>query len=464
MAWDPLADEIYRNLADLARERRVILERLARIEESRTAVKEAVYSRVKAEYDARMAESDCRMMAGVDTVALKLRGIVEALPGALRKVERADEEIQEVEFRHSLGEFTDLERQNKIAAIRGDVAEGVAVVEDGLPMLKAYGELLGDLFPQFVVFLEAERSYSSGTAIEATQPIRPLPVCPEPSSPKSIPGIEPPAPPTVFPEPPSAPALPVATPSTPPAEAPRPETPRPDAPIPSPVFRADVDDLLDEEDFEALDRLDAELMQGPCVDEQSLLREVEGISEADLMDIENLGRDLEGKEGAAQELAAFENPFSLSNDDEDDPDSESLIEESGDLGISLTGLLSPYALSEGHKPSLTPPDHVKPSGPPVKSGPPVLVKFSEDGTNQEFPLGAEEIAVGRAADNDIVLLDKTVSRHHALISRESCGFVITDLNSTKGTFINGRREASKTLVDGDEILIGTMTFKVRIPR
>lgn len=407
MVWDFVTDETYCRLSALAQERRVVVERLDRIEHNRAAVKESVYFRVKSEYDARKAESDSLMLPAVESLVVKLREIVDALPGAMLDLEGTDEKIQEIEFRHSLGEYSGSERETLISQVRGQAGESAGIVSDGLPKLKAYGELLGGLFPEFERFLQAEKDFSSGTV----------------------------------------------------------------------RFCLDEEELLNEDDLVALDRLDEELMQGPCVDEQTLLREVEGISEADLKDIEVLGKDLESDEipGIAAH-AAFDSPFALSDYDDDDSDSESLIDESGDLGISLTSLLSPYALSGGHpgravggtSPSGSPPACNQPLSPaapvPPSGGPPMLIKFSEDGTNQEFPMGGEEVAIGRAADNDIVLLDKTVSRHHALISCEQSGYVLTDLNSTKGTLVNGRRETSRTIIDGDEILIGTITFKVRIPR
>lgn len=447
MAWDSVTDETYRRLRDLVSERRVVLERLARIEENRAAVKEAVYSKVKNEYETRKAQSDSLLFPEVKALAAGLDEIVKSLPAALRSLEAVDEEVQEIELRHSLGEFDDHERDCMVSKIRADAAAAASLVGDGLPRLKAFGELLGDFFPEFVEFAEAERNYSSGA------PVGPTPaVSGQVSPPSEIPGVAD--------HPSVSENIPVAC-----QTADR---------LPSLPPSIENDDLLDDEDFAALDRLDAELMQGPCVDEQSLLKEVEGISEADLMDIEDLGKQMEsGAMERPPEISGFDNPFALSDEDDDDPDSESLIDESGELGISLTSLLSPYSLQSGTSgdsgSSTVRPQQVEPQVQPPSSasqapGPPVLIKFSEDGTNQEFPLGGDEVAIGRAADNDIVLLDKTVSRHHALISREPSGFVITDLNSTKGTFVNEKREMSKTISDGDEILIGTITFKVRIPK
>ena len=52
--------------------------------------------------------------------------------------------------------------------------------------------------------------------------------------------------------------------------------------------------------------------------------------------------------------------------------------------------------------------------------------------------------IGRSADNDIVISDKSVSRHHATISLENGRYVVRDLESQNGTFMSGRRMSSRS--------------------
>jgi pSer/pThr/pTyr-binding forkhead associated (FHA) protein len=62
--------------------------------------------------------------------------------------------------------------------------------------------------------------------------------------------------------------------------------------------------------------------------------------------------------------------------------------------------------------------------------------------------------VGRLADNDIVLDDAEVSRHHAVVSDTGTSFVITDLRSANGVYVQGRRiRGSVALADRDQIRI-----------
>jgi hypothetical protein len=74
------------------------------------------------------------------------------------------------------------------------------------------------------------------------------------------------------------------------------------------------------------------------------------------------------------------------------------------------------------------------------------------------PAGA---TIGRGRASDIVLDDPNVSRQHAEIRPRGGSWVITDLGSTNGSELNGRRlEGSEVLRSGDEIELGAsmMTF------
>lgn len=72
-----------------------------------------------------------------------------------------------------------------------------------------------------------------------------------------------------------------------------------------------------------------------------------------------------------------------------------------------------------------------------------------------FPILGNQVIIGREEGVDIVLQDPESSRRHSLISWQSRQFVIEDLGSTNGTFINGVQITSpQTLNPGDSIGIG----------
>jgi hypothetical protein len=70
------------------------------------------------------------------------------------------------------------------------------------------------------------------------------------------------------------------------------------------------------------------------------------------------------------------------------------------------------------------------------------------------------LSLGRDAKNDIAIDDTFVSHEHACIAQEREGYLLTDLNSTNGTFLNGKRVAGdQILTNGDLIKIGPAVFK-----
>jgi len=70
--------------------------------------------------------------------------------------------------------------------------------------------------------------------------------------------------------------------------------------------------------------------------------------------------------------------------------------------------------------------------------------------------------IGRHPANVVVLDDTKVSRDHAAIRATADGFVINDLRSTNGTFVNGARVDEQPLADGDVILVGSTEMTLRV--
>lgn len=84
-------------------------------------------------------------------------------------------------------------------------------------------------------------------------------------------------------------------------------------------------------------------------------------------------------------------------------------------------------------------------------------------TGTEYMITNWETSVGRSNACDIVLNYSTVSRFHAVISKHKKGWVITDTNSSAGTFV-GQTQVKKPVVinDGDNISFGGIILKFQI--
>jgi len=96
------------------------------------------------------------------------------------------------------------------------------------------------------------------------------------------------------------------------------------------------------------------------------------------------------------------------------------------------------------------------------SGTPRLIGLSGLYLGHIFPLSGEA-TIGREVGNTIVLdRDSTVSRRHAVIEVAGGGYVLRDLGSSNGTFVNGARVSERPLQPGDEITLGATRFRFEV--
>jgi len=77
---------------------------------------------------------------------------------------------------------------------------------------------------------------------------------------------------------------------------------------------------------------------------------------------------------------------------------------------------------------------------------------------KEISIHKDMISIGRQEDNDVVIDNLAVSRHHAQLVRRRDKFILEDLNSFNGTFVNERKIDRCELKEGDIILIGKHTL------
>lgn len=93
-----------------------------------------------------------------------------------------------------------------------------------------------------------------------------------------------------------------------------------------------------------------------------------------------------------------------------------------------------------------------------------VVKGFEEG--RVYPLEDDQISIGRAEDNDISIPVAEVSRNHAVLSLVENGYMIKDLGSTNGTFIDRKKIGGKYLLSpGDTVMLGDavhLVFKAEV--
>lgn len=92
-----------------------------------------------------------------------------------------------------------------------------------------------------------------------------------------------------------------------------------------------------------------------------------------------------------------------------------------------------------------------------------VVARLRDKAGRQYPLNGATTRIGRLDENDIVLDDEDVSRHHAMIINTGTGYVITDLRSTNGVEVRRKQiHGNAALADGDHIRIGKCEFVFEI--
>ncbi|MEO8251029.1 MAG: DUF3662 and FHA domain-containing protein [Chloroflexota bacterium] len=86
-----------------------------------------------------------------------------------------------------------------------------------------------------------------------------------------------------------------------------------------------------------------------------------------------------------------------------------------------------------------------------------------DGAPQvRFDLGGAMISIGRASDNDVIVDDPEVSRHHCQLKRQHGAYSFADLGSRNGSWVNGQAVTEVALGPGDTIQIGSTEIEFQV--
>lgn len=90
----------------------------------------------------------------------------------------------------------------------------------------------------------------------------------------------------------------------------------------------------------------------------------------------------------------------------------------------------------------------------LPTGSAMLVVQRGPNAGSRFLLDADMVTAGRHPDSDVFLDDVTVSRRHAEFRRGAEGFVVRDVGSLNGTYVNRDRVDEVSLSNGDEVQVG----------
>jgi pilus assembly protein CpaF len=91
-----------------------------------------------------------------------------------------------------------------------------------------------------------------------------------------------------------------------------------------------------------------------------------------------------------------------------------------------------------------------------------IVISEKGGAERREAFDKNEVNVGRVQGNDLMLPKGNVSKHHARLLYRDGRFIVTDLKSTNGTYVNGRKISQATIVrEGDKIYIGDFVLRLQ---
>ncbi|MBZ0112758.1 MAG: FHA domain-containing protein [Thermoanaerobaculia bacterium] len=391
----------------------VLQGRLEAMEERQEAVTEAVFERVQADYRSQLdelAEEASPLKAKARAEYARLRETYLQLQSAQSEARLAKEEI---EFRHELGEFEGKEFEG----LRKEHSATLAECEQDLAAAEAVRQ-------RFIEAFGSEEELESET--EATEEVALV----SDESPKEED--------EEHEDPVGTMALPAGGKASEEQDA--------DAAEPSSSAENGeeaVDEVVEEGSSESDGSSDAE--GASEVDERE---ESTSVTEAASTDGAQNGSDGPGEDSEDDQAE-------IEGDDEGD----------GDWSTASTNVFSTPLV-----PSDTPPP--PPFNPVSSQGPPPMVSDAtrilpkprlvalEGGEpSSTYVLGPTVVTMGRATDNSIRLTEEAVSRHHAEVIPGPDGFMLRDMGSENGTYVNGKRKKEHLLIEGDLVQIGVRKLR-----
>lgn len=371
---------------ELVRKRSDLEARLRKAENEKNSVKPGIYERVRKEYEG--------MLEGVLKELIPLQadidGSIKDWSQQLRDIESRAKEIhdklEEMEFRHRVGEFETDQYMKLETTLKKQFAE---LTQQG-------GE-----FRSLLEQVEAAKVGSKTTAGSGSpqEPVRSEPeAAPRRPMPSERPPIITPQPPNTGPA-----AIPSKRPAAWPAKAPEPSpVPVGKAPNPSPAAS----------------------------------RQISQPETEDIIDISSWTKEFQRDRSAKPVVPPLKKPTA-----DRTPPSPPRLRTAPAPSADRTPTPSSTAGAMGETSA-------------VQTGFPVLIIVGGPGAGKKLPLVPMTMTVGREHDNNIELKDEDVARYHARISFQRGQYVLQDLESSSGTWVNDERISETVLKQGDKIRVG----------
>jgi hypothetical protein len=390
-------------LQSIKRARDVLAERLSRLSEARDSVSAVVYGRVKSDYEAQTRQLEGQAVPLKEKIRDEYQKLKRTLQDAERRSTEARFDQEEVELRHRVGELDDPEFGRRLE-------ECERLVQSRAGELEA----LNKVKQGFLAAVDSESELEA-----APQPPAPSPAAVE----KPPAGSQPAAP----------------RPSASPAEAPSASAQRPASASQPGITRRSPDPPPPSPAPPAANPAATNPVAAPAPGTPSASRP--------------------GVPGAAASPP---------------PAPQRQAPPAATSGTSATRAFDQKNAMPKSRPATDPtgatvvvgsPPAEAPTGATVvlPLAPPKLVASDRKEGGEEVSLLPLTL-LGRTPDNHVQINQPDVSRRHAEISFSERGYVLRDLGSENGTFVNGRRVEEHVLADGDHVQVGTRRFTFVVPK
>jgi hypothetical protein len=387
------------SLIDLRRERDALRQRLARMKEAASQVSEAVLARVRSDYETRIAALDAK----AEPLKVEARASYERLKPLLAGAQEAFNTLrldqEELELRHQLGEFDDEAYRNRVAQL-GESLRGA----------EGRSAEISELVARFVGAFDSPEELAPSSSSQLEQPSPPGGAAPSEAPHEEDSTLMLPPEPPPSPEPPPLPPLP-------PLQS------------PSAGVAAARRGLAAESELAEREKL------GPQAERVEIVQTVEP-----------------GKPIEVPSPGEPWTPLAPSASGSGSLDTQAHFTSS-----------APPATPPGPSGPPTPPDTVTNAMPTARTAGPRPRLEALDADLDPQPHFLEPLTfIGRTPENQVRIYKPAVSRRHAQITETDSGWLLRDLSSENGTYVNGQRITERLLVEGDRVQFGTSRFVLRI--
>lgn len=109
--------------------------------------------------------------------------------------------------------------------------------------------------------------------------------------------------------------------------------------------------------------------------------------------------------------------------------------------------------------STFPSEFTHPCGKEENKNIPVMRALTGKLMGKEFVLSGQEYIIGRDSESHIALKEENISRRHAVITKKASEYLLSDLDSKNGIYVNNLRLKQAVLRNGDVFQVGTSVFQ-----